>query len=55
MRNPYRYFDSSPTVIRIAAMMYIRMPLPPRRIEDCSFWNRQEFQPARASRRESAK
>ncbi len=27
MRNPFRYFDSSPEVIRLAVMMYIRYPL----------------------------
>ncbi len=28
MRNPFRYFNSSPEVIRLAVMMYIRYPLP---------------------------
>ncbi len=27
MRNPFRYFNSSPEVIRLAVMMYIRYPL----------------------------
>ncbi len=31
MRNPFRYFDSSPEVIRLAVMMYIRYPLSLRR------------------------
>ena len=31
MRNPFRYFNSSPEVIRLAVMMYIRYPLSLRR------------------------
>ena len=27
MRNPFRYFDSSPEVIRLTVMMYVRYPL----------------------------
>jgi hypothetical protein len=27
MRNPFRYFNSSPEVIRLTVMMYIRYPL----------------------------
>ncbi len=27
MRNPFRYFNSSSEVIRLAVMMYIRYPL----------------------------
>ena len=27
MRNPFRYFNSSPEVIRFVVMMYIRYPL----------------------------
>jgi putative transposase len=27
MKNPFRYFNSSPEVIRLAAMMYVRYPL----------------------------
>ena len=26
MRNPFRYFNSSPEVIRLVVMMYIRYP-----------------------------
>jgi hypothetical protein len=26
MQNPFRYFNSSPEVIRLAVMMYIRYP-----------------------------
>ena len=28
MQNPFRYFNSSPEVIRLAVMMYIRYPTP---------------------------
>ena len=34
MRNPFRYFNSSPEVIRLAVMMYVRFPLSLRQIED---------------------
>jgi putative transposase len=27
MRNPFRYFNSSPEVIRLVVMTYIRYPL----------------------------
>jgi hypothetical protein len=27
MQNPFRYFNSSPEVIRLTVMMYIRYPL----------------------------
>ena len=27
MRNPFRYFNSSPEVIRLTLMMYVRYPL----------------------------
>ena len=32
--DPLRYFNSSPDVIRLAVMMYIRQPLPLRQVED---------------------
>jgi hypothetical protein len=28
MRNPFKYFKTSPEIIRLAVMMYIRFPLP---------------------------
>ena len=28
MRNPFRYFKTSPEIIRLAVMMYVRFPLP---------------------------
>ena len=37
MRNPFRYFNSSSEVIRLAVMMYIRYPLSLRQVEDLLF------------------
>ena len=37
MRNPFRYFNSSPEVIRLAVMMDIRYPLSLRQVEDLLF------------------
>ena len=34
MRNPFRYFNSSPEIIRLTVMMYIRYPLSLRQVED---------------------
>ena len=34
MRNPFRYFKTSPDIIRLAVMMYIRFPLSLRQVED---------------------
>ena len=34
MRNPFRYFKTSPEVIRLAVMMYVRFPLSLRQILD---------------------
>ena len=34
MRNPFRYFKTSPAVIRLAVMMYVRFPLSLRQAED---------------------
>jgi putative transposase len=34
MSNPFRYFNSSPDVIRLAVMMYVRYPLSLRNVED---------------------
>ena len=33
-RDPFKYFNSSPAVIRLAVMMYIRYPLSLRNVED---------------------
>ena len=37
MQNPFRYFNNSPEVIRLAVMMYIRYPLSLRQVEDLLF------------------
>ena len=34
MKDPFRYFKTSPEVIRLAVMMYIRFPLSLRQVED---------------------
>ena len=34
MKNPFRYFKTSPEVIRLAVMMYVRFPLSLRNVED---------------------
>jgi putative transposase len=33
-RNPFRYFKTSPEIIRLAVMMYVRFPLSLRNVED---------------------
>ena len=35
--SPFRYFNSSPEVIRLVVMMYIRYPLSLRQVEDILF------------------
>ena len=37
MHNPFRYFNNSPEVIRLAVMMYVRYPLSLRQVEDLLF------------------
>ena len=37
MRNPFRCFNSSPEVIRLVVMMYVRYPLSLRQVEDILF------------------
>ena len=34
MTNPFRYFNSSPEVISLVVMMYMRYPLSLRKVED---------------------
>jgi putative transposase len=34
MKSPFRYFDSSPEVIRLVVMMYVKYPLSLRNVED---------------------
>lgn len=36
-RSPFRYFNSSPEVIRMAVMLYVRYPLSLRNVEDLLF------------------
>ncbi len=33
-KNPFRYFNTSPEIIRLAVMLYVRFPLSLRNIED---------------------
>lgn len=35
--EPFRYFKSSPEVIRLVVMMYVRFPLSLRNVEDLLF------------------
>ena len=37
MRNPFRYFNRSPEVIRLTVMMYLRYPLSLLQVEDLLF------------------
>ncbi len=37
MHNPFRYFNSSPEIIRLAVMLYVRFPLSLRQVEDLLF------------------
>lgn len=32
--NPFRHFKTSPEIIRLAVMMYVRFPLSLRNVED---------------------
>ncbi len=34
MSNPFRYFKTSPEIIRLAVIIYIRFPLSLRNVED---------------------
>ncbi len=34
MKDPFRYFKTSPDIIRIAVMMYVRFPLSLRQVEE---------------------
>ena len=34
MSNPFRYFNSSPEIIRLAVLMYVKYPLSLRKVED---------------------
>ncbi len=37
MQNPFRYFNSSPEIIRLTVMMDVRYPLSLRQVEDLLF------------------
>ena len=37
MCNPFRYFNSSPELIRLTVTMYVRYPLSLRQVEDLLF------------------
>jgi putative transposase len=37
LAGPFRYFNSSPEMIRLVVMMYVRLPLSPRNVEDLLF------------------
>ncbi len=37
MKNPFRYFNSSPEIIRNVVMLYVRYPLSLRQVEDILF------------------
>src|SRR5436305_955385 len=37
MSDPFRYFNSSPEVIRLVVMMYVKYPLSLRNVEDLLF------------------
>ncbi len=34
MSNPFRYFKTSPEIIRLVVMLYVRFPLSLRNVED---------------------
>jgi len=36
--NPFCYFKTSPKVIRLAVLMYVRFPLSLRNVEDLLLW-----------------
>ncbi|CAM3282485.1 hypothetical protein SPAN111604_14610 [Sphingomonas antarctica] len=36
--SPFRYFNSSPEIIRLVVMMYVRFPLSLRNVEDLLLW-----------------
>jgi putative transposase len=63
--SPFRYFKTSPEIIRLAVMLYVRFPLSLRNVEDilhergidlgyetiCFWWNRFEPMFAKETRR----
>ncbi len=47
--NPFRYFNSSPEVIRMAVILYIRVPLSLHNVEDLLFEHGVKFVSVHAS------
>jgi len=41
--NPFRYFHSSPEIIRMVVMLYVRYPLSLRNVEDLLFERGYDF------------
>jgi putative transposase len=37
MKSPFRYFNSTPDIIRLTVMMYVRYPFSLRQVEDLLF------------------
>ncbi|SDZ61742.1 hypothetical protein SAMN05444004_13510, partial [Jannaschia faecimaris] len=33
-RSPFKYFETSPEIIRLSVMLYVRFPLSLRNVED---------------------
>ncbi len=48
MKNPFRYFKTSPDIIRLAVMMYVRFPLSLRQVEDLLHERGIDVEPLRA-------
>ncbi len=48
--SPFRYYDSSPEVIRLTVMMYVRFPLSLSYVEDVLFERRIDIRRQRVSR-----
>jgi putative transposase len=44
--NPFRYFKTSPEIIRLAVMLYVRFPLSLRNVEDLLHERGIEIRPA---------
>ena len=42
--SPFRYFNSSPEVIRLVVMMYVKYPLSLRNVEDLLFAHAGQYQ-----------
>ena len=46
--SPFRYFNSSPEVIRLVVVVYVRFPLSLRNVEDLLFERRIDMGPKAA-------